>query len=320
MSHEPGSHTYEGEHDSISDKLLNDERFMQVLIDGSKRYILLLRPDGIIVRANRSVLQAINKKREEIEGKHVFHVPELTGPISAERPINDVIKRIIHGEDCNFEMFYCLGEGRKVYLDCSMQTLTDGNGDPSMLIVEGWNITDLKKSILDLRANSFFDEMTNLPNRKYFDVRLGEAALRSDRMKSKLGVFYLDLDGFSAVNDSLGHNQGDFIILQVSHRLRHVIRGFDTVARTGGDEFLLLIEGITSYQILVAICNRLHSIITKPYNLSTGEEVVLTANIGVSLYPEDGNDIEKIIECADRARARAKEAGKNCYQIFSMLE
>jgi diguanylate cyclase (GGDEF)-like protein len=125
----------------------------------------------------------------------------------------------------------------------------------------------------------------------------------------------LDLDGFKTVNDSLGHDAGDHLLQEVSHRMRQVFREYDVVARLGGDEFAVLISEVENVEQLAVMAQRLLSTLSAPVWLS-GEEVSITASIGIALFPDSAESITELLKCADSAMYEVKHAGKNGFHIF----
>jgi diguanylate cyclase (GGDEF)-like protein len=160
-----------------------------------------------------------------------------------------------------------------------------------------------------------YDQLTGLSNRTSFYESTSRFATRARRMQQRLGVMLLDLDGFKTVNDSLGHDAGDHLLQEVSHRMRQVFREYDVVARLGGDEFAVLISEVENVEQLAVMAQRLLATLSAPVWLS-GEEVSITASIGIALFPDSAESITELLKCADNAMYEAKHAGKNGFHIF----
>lgn len=156
------------------------------------------------------------------------------------------------------------------------------------------------------------DSLTGLPNRRMFFERLDHALANARRSTRQLAVLFVDLDHFKALNDNFGHGTGDSVLQAVAHLLRSATRESDTVARLGGDEFVILIEQLDDTQQVVAVLQKLHERFQLPM-LIGGQEVQVQASMGVSLFPRDGDDIESLLQQADRAMYEAKNAGRNTY-------
>lgn len=167
-----------------------------------------------------------------------------------------------------------------------------------------------------VRFIAYHDRLTGLPNRLLFNDRLKQAISLSERTGKMLAIVFVDLDSFKAVNDTMGHEQGDQLLRQVADILTRCVRGYDTVCRFGGDEFLLLLNQLPGTPELLGILKKLSEILRKPILLKE-QETFVTASIGVARFPQDGTDAETLIKNADTAMYHAKENGKNRYALCS---
>lgn len=167
-----------------------------------------------------------------------------------------------------------------------------------------------------LRYQANHDALTALPNRLLFRERLGLAMGYAQRHEAKLALLFLDLDNFKRINDSLGHTVGDLLLKEVAVRLKHCVREKDTVARHGGDEFIVLLEGVEHEDDAVYAARRITQAIEPPFVVQD-HQLYLSASIGIAYYPEDGVDHETLIRNADTAMYRAKEEGRNTFQVFT---
>ena len=160
------------------------------------------------------------------------------------------------------------------------------------------------------------DALTGLPNRIMFNQRLTHALAQAERYETRLAVFFIDLDRFKIINDTLGHESGDLLLREVAKRLTDNLRAADTVARLGGDEFVVLIEQVVDPHDLTGVAQKLIAALSAGFRLS-GQEYHVTASIGVSTYPDDGADLQTLLKNADIAMYRAKEQGRNAFQFYS---
>jgi diguanylate cyclase (GGDEF)-like protein len=172
----------------------------------------------------------------------------------------------------------------------------------------------LQRSVIERRADH--DGLTGLPNRMLFFDRLSRALAHARRNDLPVAVMFVDLDRFKEVNDSLGHAAGDSLLRHAAARMRACVRDEDTVARLGGDEFGLLLPHVSGIDGAVAVARRALAAFAEPVDLA-GQPVVVSPSIGISLFPQDGTDAEAIVEGADAAMYRAKERGRNTFEIFS---
>ena len=198
----------------------------------------------------------------------------------------------------------------------TISVVRDANASISHYVSVFSDITALKESQQRLSHQSHHDALTGLPNRLMFQERLGHGLKRAQRQKTGLAVIFLDLDRFKNVNDGLGHPVGDELLQQVGERLCGVLRADDTLARLGGDEFILLLEGAGEASEIATVAEKLLEELGQPF-LVDGHELFQSASIGISLYPDDGEDVETLIKNADAAMYRAKDEGRNSYQFWT---
>lgn len=159
------------------------------------------------------------------------------------------------------------------------------------------------------------DVLTDLPNRLLFHDRLHQAARQARRTEEQLGLLFLDLDGFKLINDSLGHDVGDCLLQAVAKRLQSVVREGDTVARIGGDEFVILLLNIQTDDAAAKVARKIITTIAEPFELAE-HELSASVSIGISLYPNDSDDIDVLLKNADKAMYRAKHKGENSFHFF----
>lgn len=177
------------------------------------------------------------------------------------------------------------------------------------------DITVVKGSQERMEFLATHDEVTNLPNRTLLGDRLRLAISRAERAGSKLALLFVDLDNFKVINDTLGHELGDYLLLQAAARLKECVREQDTVGRMGGDEFVVLLEEADK-DIAALSAERILGRLSESYKVD-GQECFVSASIGISFYPDDATEHSDLLRHADSAMYRAKEQGKNSYQFFS---
>jgi diguanylate cyclase (GGDEF)-like protein len=158
--------------------------------------------------------------------------------------------------------------------------------------------------------------LTGLANRLLFDDRLTHALARAKRTGTKLALMFLDLDRFKNINDSLGHKTGDEVLREMAERLVGALRSSDTLARLGGDEFVVILEQIGGYQGLSTVAEKFLEVLMLPIRVGQ-QELFISGSIGISVFPEDGESVETLMQCADVAMYQAKNLGRNNYQFFS---
>lgn len=179
------------------------------------------------------------------------------------------------------------------------------------------DISQRKRDEEQIRRQANYDALTGLPNRSLFFDRLNQAVISARREKWLLGLLFVDLDRFKAVNDTFGHVMGDEILQEVGERLKVCVRDSDTVARLGGDEFVVLVHDLAEVNDAALVADKVIDQMSAPFLIS-GRKVSLGASIGITIYPEDTQNAEEMMRNADMAMYRAKEGGRNRYQFFTV--
>lgn len=193
-------------------------------------------------------------------------------------------------------------------------------GELKVRLRAGARILDLQEELLSVREalheQATHDPLIGLPNRLLFGDRLNQGLITARRTKRPLAVMFLDLDRFKLINDTLGHNTGDLLLKKVAERLTYSLREVDTIARMGGDEFTMILSNIDSPDDAAKIAGRVLNVLTEPLVLE-GHEIFVSASIGISIFPSDGDDAETLVKNADTAMYRAKDMGRNNYQFYT---
>jgi diguanylate cyclase (GGDEF)-like protein/PAS domain S-box-containing protein len=229
------------------------------------------------------------------------------GDIFAQERIN------IETTPSRFESTISTRAGKVRWVDISLAAIKY-NSRPALLMTF-FDITDRKQSEVNLKFLATHDPLTGLPNRVLFQDRLTHALAFARRSLQRVGVMFVDLDGFKQVNDRFGHEKGDQILRELGHRMQICIRSSDTVARLGGDEFTFILEHIDSAESAVLIAEKVLNAIRQPFVLDE-TTFSISASIGISIYPDDGDDAEELVKLADGLMYHAKRAGKNqCFNV-----
>ncbi|WP_031535493.1 sensor domain-containing diguanylate cyclase [Bacillus sp. MB2021] len=193
--------------------------------------------------------------------------------------------------------------------------IIDKNGTVSKINGHLIDITDRKTLELNLKQMAYNDDLTDLPNRKALDRHIEKTFARSKRHGHCFGIMFIDLDGFKNVNDTLGHDAGDQLLIEVASRLQDNLREEDVISRIGGDEFIVIVEE-SSKNELENIADRIIQSTSQPYSINEAEAKV-SVSVGISLYPNDGETKEILLENADRAMYYAKNNGKNRFKFYT---
>jgi diguanylate cyclase (GGDEF)-like protein/PAS domain S-box-containing protein len=199
----------------------------------------------------------------------------------------------------------------------TINTVYDDNGIPAKYIAIFADITPLRKHQERLEKLVNFDALTGLPNRLLLSDRLKQAMAHAKRNKKTLAVAYLDLDGFKEVNDRYGHDTGDDLLIAIAQRIQTSIRDSDTLARMGGDEFVVVLTDVSSPHEYRPLLERILDDCNMPIQLK-GQDIHVSGSLGVTFYPEDNSDVDQLMRHADQAMYEAKQAGKNRFQMFDL--
>ncbi len=279
----------------------------------SQEGIIITDPQNNIIDANPACSQLTGYSRQELIGEN----PGLLSSGRQSGPFYQAMWASLsqHGH-WQGELLNRRKNG-EIYTELlSIDAVHDEQGELQYYVGVFSDISYLKEQEQALQRMAYSDALTGLPNRLLLHDRMEQAIRQAQRHDSLVAVCYLDLDGFKPVNDRYGHEAGDEVLVAVSERLQKVLRTEDTVARLGGDEFVLLVQDIKSVRELETMLDRILSQLSQPYTLSKGQPVVVTASIGIALYPLDDVDPDTLLRHADQAMYLAKKQGKNGYSYF----
>jgi diguanylate cyclase (GGDEF)-like protein len=205
--------------------------------------------------------------------------------------------------------------GTEVWLGQNVQLVLEGERVVGFQAVAR-DITNRKRSEETIRDLAYRDTLTGLPNRVLFNDRLTMALAQARRHQQRICLMLLDLDHFKDINDTLGHSVGDKLLRIVGERLTGLLRTSDTIARMGGDEFLLLLREIAQVKNVTTIAQKILGTFRNPFAIDD-QELTVTTSIGIAVFPDDGEDADTLLKNADIAMYRAKERGRDNFQCYS---
>ncbi|MEJ6000957.1 EAL domain-containing protein [Paucibacter soli] len=274
--------------------------------------LIVTDTDMVIVDVNPAFTRITGYTREEALGRK----PSMLSSGRQDAAFYETLDRALHEHGVwRGELWNRRKNGEQYPERLAITAVRDDAGKVVEYLGVFSDISLAKQHELELHRIAYFDALTGLPNRRLLADRLGQALLRADREGQLCAVCYLDLDGFKPVNDRLGHGVGDQLLLQVAKQLTHSLRGGDTLARMGGDEFVLVLGDLEHLQDCCLVLQRLLEAVSQPIQVG-GELVRISASVGVTLYPVDAGDGDTLLRHADQAMYKAKELGKNRYHIF----
>ena len=269
----------------------------------------LVAPDGRWLRVNRALCETLGYPEEELLGKSF---QEITHPDDLDADLEQA-RRLLSGALLAYrvEKRYFRKDGETVWALMSVSVVHDEAGEVLYCISQVQDVTERKQLEEKLSHLAYHDPLTGLPNRALLEERLGHAFGRSERTGAPVALLYMDLDGFKEVNDSLGHEAGDRLLVEFARRVEAHARPADTVARLGGDEFCVLLEDVRELGEARRIADRLRGYLTEPFELPEG-----TVRVGVSMGvaekgPGDEDRTAGRLLCeADAEMYKAKKAAK----------
>ncbi|MDD2761794.1 MAG: EAL domain-containing protein, partial [Methylomonas sp.] len=262
----------------------------------------------------------VNAAFSRITGYHIEEVKGLnprilkSGRQSAEF-YQEMWRQLLSEDHWSGELWNRNKSGEIYAILTSISTVRDEQGRIDHFIALFSDITRIKNQQFDLERIAHFDPLTGVPNRVLLTDRLEQAIAHASRTQSRLAVGYLDLDGFKAINDQFGHEAGDQLLIEVAGRIKDCLRAGDTVARIGGDEFVLLLLDINDDAECKAVLDRVLNSVAETA-LIARHTFSVSASLGFTFYPHDASDAETLIRHADQAMYTAKQGGKNRYHFF----
>jgi len=287
----------------------NEAQLRNLIESAPLPLVIVRRRDEQILYANERALQQFGMTEAQARGRAVgdFYADpadraSITETIDRTGSVRD---REVEMQDRNGRRFWLLLSAQRIHF-----------GGEACLLAALHNIDDRKRLQDDMRHRAMHDSLTNLPNRGMFLEGLDRALRKSRRRHNRISVLFIDLDRFKIINDTLGHQAGDQLLQAVAERLRTAVRDSDLVARLGGDEFVVLIEDHAGPEEVMIVAQKILEVLDRPV-LVEWREVHISCSIGISSYPDDGEEVDSLVKNADIAMYQAKERGRNNFQFYS---
>ena len=304
---------------AIENKFKEYELQNQLILNSTIEGIHVVDLNGIVVQENSAALKMLGRERGDLRGKHAHETLHHHHADNSKYPVTDcpVYKTLHDGVPRNVtnEVFW-KKDGSSFPVEYSTSPLLDLNGKLCGTTVVFRDITARKANEAKIQQLAYFDSLTGLPNRSLFLDRLEQEIRKAHRNHKQMSLMFIDLDRFKEINDTLGHDVGDLLLIEAAKRLRACLRETETVARLGGDEFTVIIGEINGLGPVETIAEKIISCLAKPFFLND-ETIYLSASIGITVFPDDALTSDELLKNADRSMYAAKKAGRNQYQYFT---
>jgi len=284
------------------------ESLFQTIIDS----VILANPEGLILSVNPETQRMLGYSAKDLVGEpleRLFLSDSESNNFNISELLNTCPIR-------NMETFMVSSAGVKIPIILSISECKDNYNTRIGFVLASKDVIEYKHAEEKIQYLATHDSLTGLPNRLMVAQLLNHSIQSAKRNKRKLAIFFIDLDRFKIINDTKGHEAGDQLLQEIAARYKRTLRTADVVSRQGGDEFVILIEDFDKLSDLELVANNILAITYKPVVL-LGDECRVTASIGISLYPQDGEDEQLLMKHADTAMYYAKEEGKNNFQFYS---
>lgn len=296
----------------IQEQLSAQKNLLDLILRTTKDMIALKDNRHVYQLVNPAFCQFIGKPEEDIVGKTDYELfDEKTAALFQQ---DDALVMTTGNASIRDEQF--LSSDTEHWLHVIKSPMTNESMMPGVLCSIR-DITQRKSYEHSIWRQANFDELTGLPNRSLFMDRCEQAIHSAHRDNTRIALFFIDLDRFKWVNDTLGHEAGDNVLQETAKRLMSCSRETDTVARLSGDEFTLILPNVTDVNDISVFAEKILSTLAQPHHLQGSEDCYISGSIGITFYPDDGTDLKTMLRNADRAMYRAKGRGRNAIEFFT---
>ena len=288
-------------------------KMLSSAVEQSGSMVMITNQHADIEYVNPKFCEVTGYDKEEVIGKNASI---LRSENMEAGELTDLWAAITTGEDWHGEVNTQKKNGELFWSLMSVSAITNERGQISHYVTVSEDVSQLKEARMKMEELAYVDSLTGLANRVLFRDRLEQVLKAVQRSQTQAALLFLDLDQFKRINDSLGHDVGDALLMKVAERLRQCVRHQDTVARMGGDEFVILLTDIDGMSGASSVARKILDAMSKPNKLLK-HEIIITPSIGITLAPDDSLNADILLKNADLAMYRAKSQGRNNYQFFT---
>lgn len=290
--------------------LRQSEQKFYTIFNQAVEFIGLLKPNGIVVEMNQTALTLSGFTHETLNGQLLWNMPNLSSPM--QEPVKLAVTTAAQGETTQCTVLI----RTNTTLNLSLLPVTNTQSEIVWILAEGQDVSDYQRMEEELRHATLHDPLTGLPNRQSFIEHLERAITHAQQHSThRLALLLIDLDRFKMINESLGHDMGDWLLMEVAQRLQECLTPKQLLARSGGDEFMILMDDFQDLKEAMQLATQINKALSPPFLLD-GCEVITSASIGIA-YNTSQSDSAELLRHADTAMYRAKAMGKSCYVVFN---
>ena len=296
-------------------QLRESEQRLLAFLEYANDLIQMNAPDGRFIYANRAWLRAFGYQKEDLAA---LTLANLAHPDASAAVLEEFGRVLGTGESGSLDTVFLAKDGSSINMEGNLSCSFRGK-EPVAVWAICRDVTKRKRAHQELYRMAHHDVLTDLPNRQLLMDRLHQLRGMANRTEHKMAVLYLDLDLFKSVNDTLGHAIGDKLLQAAAARLTACVRETDTVARIGGDEFVVALANLRDAAGAETVARKILQALCTPYQIES-HELLITSSIGISMYPEDGNELDELLDKADSALYCAKERGRGRYVKYADMQ
>ena len=304
---------------------LNDlEELMQAykqqaeILDHIHDSIISTDLEGTILSYNKGSEKLLGYTKKETIGTNILDIYCLDNNSN----LQDLVIVLQAQDEFDMEAYLKTKDGKRIICDIYLSAIKDENGIIQGMVGYSLDITDKKEAqklieeqAKKLEHQAYYDLLTDLPNRALFKDRLAQTIKIATRNKERFALLFIDLDKFKQINDSLGHNIGDNVLVEAASRLKKSVRDEDTVARIGGDEFTVILSGLKSLKDAGAVAQKIVSAMCEPIVINE-QNLYISASVGIAIFPDDAKEGHNLMKFSDEAMYKAKEH-RNAFEYYN---